>query len=134
MSRNPTRRTLLWLLALCLLLSACGLFAGRWPGPVPIDPELWDIEIDVCGEVEGFDIKWVEGRIINTTGERSPFYDVAYTVTYSDGTTVSVDGNTSVAPIPAGESREFSVNLIESRGKDVVTCDVVVTDSVENYS
>jgi len=101
---------------------------------VPIDPELWDIEVDVCGEVEGFDIKWLEGRVINPTDELSPYYDVAYTVTYEDGTVAASDGNTIIDPIPPGGSGDFSVTLLEGAGRTVATCEVIVTDAVENYN
>lgn len=112
-----------------------GCSDGDWPGPVPIDPESWEIEIDLCGHPDGIAIAFAEGRVINTTAERSPFYDIRYTVTYTDGTqVVGEQANEVVAPVDAGEASPFSFSLRESQGRTVSSCELIVTDAVSNYT
>ena len=135
MSPNPTRRLgPLAALVATLALSGCAAFASQWPGPVPIDPELWEVEIDWCDHREGFEFAWLEGRVINPTDEPSPYYDVAYTVTYDDGHQVYVDGNTSIPPLEPGESGDFLAGILDSEGRTIASCEVIVTDSVSNYT
>jgi len=133
MSRNLNSR-IRWVLLSAVTLSSCALFVEPWPGPVPIDPELWEIEIDSCDHREGFDFALLEGQVINPTDETTPYYDIAYTVTYEDGHEVYVDGNTSIPPLEPGESGDFLAAILESEGRTIVSCEVIVTDSVSNYT
>ena len=132
MSRTRTSRIVRWALPLGILLSACA--GAIWRGPVPIDPERWDIEIDVCGEIEDVPLEWIEGRVINTTEETSPFYDIRYTLTYDDGSTLERLANEIVVPVASGGAAEFSFSIPSSDGKMITSCELIVTDAVENYT
>lgn len=124
------------LIAMCALLMLAGCSrGGDWPGPVPIDAAKWDIEIDTCGVRPGFDSGQLgEGRVVNTTNERSPFYDVRYTVVYTDGHVEEYQGSNIIEPLDPGEAGDFLFALVDAKGRTVESCDIIVTDAIENYT
>ena len=122
-------------IALMAILGACSLVSNsaEWQGPVPIDPDLWEVEVDVCGPIEDVPLEWIEGRVINTTDENSPVYDLAFVITYEDGSTLEEPSNTIVEPAGPREAADFSFAIPSSDGKMITSCEVTVVDSVLNY-
>lgn len=112
-------------------LSAC---ANGWQGPVPIDEELWEIEISLCGSLETNNLQWAQGTVTNTGSEESRFYQTANKATFTDGSTGEQNIGTLIPPLDPGQSFEFSFVLANSTDKEVVTCEVWIVDSVSNYS
>jgi len=135
MFQSPTSRVRGVLATAALAaLAAC----GGWPGPVPIDPALWDIEIVTCGvdPNENFaGTLTATGRVTNTGDERSPFYDLAYRVVYADGHVEERDSaNQIIEPMDPGDFDEFRFLLLDDDGRTIESCEAWVVDAVENYT
>ena len=133
-SRSSRLRSTLAAAALVAPLTAC----GGWPGPVPIDPALWDIEIVTCGvdPNENFaGTLTATGRVTNTGDERSPFYDLAYRVVYTDEHVEERESaGEIIEPMDPGEYDEFRFLLTDDDGRSIESCEAWVVDSVLNYS
>ncbi len=124
-------RNLVSLLFAAFALTAC---SNSWPGPVPIDEALWDIELDSCGPVETNTIQWAKGTVTNTADEVSPWYQTASRAEYTDGSVGELDVGTLIPPLDPGQSYDFLFSLGDSADKEVVSCEVWIVDSVSNYT
>ena len=131
---SPTLRRSLLLAALFvagLVLSACG---GGFPGPVPIDDALWEIDLQACGPADANPLQWAEGTVTNTGNVESPFYQTANRATFTDGSRGERNVGTLIPPLEPGQSFDFRFGLANSADKEVVTCEVWIVDSVSNYN
>ena len=117
--------------AIALVLSACG---DGWPGPVAIDEALWEIDLELCGPTDTNSLQWAQGTVTNTGAEESPFYQTANRATFADGTSSEQNIGTLIPPLEPGQSFDFRFGLADSSGKEVVTCEVWIVDSVSNYN
>ena len=135
MFRSPTSRVRG---ALAIAALAALVACGGWPGPVPIDPSLWDIEIITCGVDPNENLEGMitaRGRVVNTGDERSPFYDLAYRVVYTDGHVEERESaGEIIEPMDPEEGDEFWFPLLESDGRTIESCEAWVVDAVENYT
>lgn len=111
-----------------------GCSARGWPGPVPIDEALWEVDVQSCGPNETTTIQWADGTVTNTGEEVSAFYQTASRATFTDGSTGERDTGTLIPPLDPGQSFDFRFFLGNSTGKEVATCEVFVVDSVSNYT
>jgi len=111
-----------------------GCSNSGWPGPVPIDEALWEIDLKSCGPIETNPLQWAEGTVTNTGEEVSAFYQTASRATFTDGSIGERDTGTLIPPLDPGQTFDFRFGLANSAGKEVATCDVFIVDSVSNYT
>ena len=132
---SPTLRRNLLLTATLVMaglaLSACG---GGFPGPVPIDEALWEIDLDGCGPTDTNPLQWAQGTVTNTSNVESTFYQTASKATFTDGTIGELTSGTLIPPLEPGQTFDFRFSLANSADKEVVTCEVWIVDSVSNYN
>ena len=122
---------------LAILIFAGFAFAAcsnTWPGPVPIDEALWEIDLQLCGSLETNNLQWAQGTVTNISDETSPFYQTASRAEYTDGTSGQLDTGELIPPLEPNQSYDFSFVLGNSTDKEVVTCEVWIVDSVSNYT